>query len=106
MEDRDLGERFDKKLRHSLARDARDAAFEAAEGLLILRTHLSPVEIGERYSRGTKKTMSLQGFIGLAELAGNFEVAMPWLLTLALAGGGQKRAMGFGTVRMWLDFDT
>ncbi|EDN66834.1 hypothetical protein BGP_3134 [Beggiatoa sp. PS] len=103
MEDRDLGEWFDKKLRHSLARDARDTAFEAAEGLLILRTHLSPVEIGERYSRGTKKTMLLQGFIGLTELAGDFEVAMPWLLTLALAGGGQKRAMGFGTVRMWLD---
>jgi hypothetical protein len=103
MEDRELGEQFDKTQRHGLARDARDMAFDAAEKLFILRTHLSPVEIGERYSRGTKKNMLLQGFIGLAELAGDFEVAMPWLLTLALAGGGQKRAMGFGSVRMWLN---
>jgi len=31
------------------------------------------------------------------------EDALPWLLTLALAGGGKKRTMGFGRVKMWLD---
>ncbi|HEC83677.1 MAG: hypothetical protein DRR08_08440 [Candidatus Parabeggiatoa sp. nov. 2] len=101
IEDREFGEQLDNKARHSLARDARDVAWEVAEDLFIVRTHLSPVEIGERYSRGNQKTMSLQGFIGLAELAGNLKPALPWLLTLALAGGGQKRAMGFGTVQMW-----
>jgi CRISPR/Cas system endoribonuclease Cas6 (RAMP superfamily) len=61
------------------------------------------VEVGERYSRGNKQMMSLEGFVGLAELGGDLRAALPWLLTLALAGGGQKRAMGFGSVRMWLD---
>ncbi|MEN8218462.1 MAG: hypothetical protein ABFS56_19255 [Pseudomonadota bacterium] len=103
MEDRELGEALDAKARHSLARDARDAAWEAAEGLVVVRTHLSPVEIGERYSRGNKQTMLLKGFVGLAELGGDLKTALPWLLGLALAGGGQKRAMGFGSVRMWLD---
>jgi hypothetical protein len=106
IEDRDFGELLDNKARHSLARNARDVAWEAAEQLQMVRTLLSPVEIGERYSRGNQKTMSLQGFIGLAELAGHLEPALPWLQTLALAGGGQKRAMGFGTVRMWLDSGT
>jgi hypothetical protein len=103
MEDRDLGEQLDGKMRHNLARDARDVAWKAAEGLFVLRSHLSPVEMGERYSRGTKKMMSLQGFVGLAELGGTLEPALPWLLTLAQVGGGQKRAMGFGSVKMWLD---
>jgi hypothetical protein len=104
MEDRELGEPFDNKLRHNLARDARDVAWEAAEGLLVLRTYLSPVEVGDRYSRSTKKMMELQGFVGIAELGGDFEMGLPWLLTLALAGGGQKRASGFGAVKMWLDY--
>ena len=103
MEDRDLGKKLDGKARHDLARDTRDIAWKVAEELFIVRTHLSPVEVGERFSRGNRKTMQIQGFVGLAELAGNVGVAMPWLLTLALAGGGQKRAMGFGSVRMWFD---
>ncbi|RKZ78916.1 MAG: hypothetical protein DRR19_25690 [Candidatus Parabeggiatoa sp. nov. 1] len=106
MEDRDTGEQLDGKMRHHLARNARDVAWDVAEKLLIVRTHLSPVEIGERYSRGNQKMMSLQGFVGLAELAGDLEPAVPWLLTLALVGGGQKRAMGFGSVRLWLDLAT
>ncbi len=101
MEDRNSS--LDGKMRHNLARDARDAAWEAAEDILVVRTHLSPVNIGDRYSRGNQQTMSLQGFVGLAELGGDLKSALPWLLTLALVGGGQKRAMGFGSVRMWLD---
>ncbi|MDM8557816.1 hypothetical protein [Candidatus Parabeggiatoa sp. HSG14] len=103
MEDRDLGEQLDGKMRHNLARDARDVAWETAEGLFVLRAHLSPVKMGKRYSRGNKKIMSLQGFVGIAELGGTLKPALPWLLTLALVGGGQKRALGFGTVKMWLD---
>lgn len=98
-----MGEQIDGKMRHALARDARDVASAAAEKLLMVRTHLSPVKMGERYSRGNKKMMSLQGFVGLVELSGDLASAWPWLLTLALAGGGQKRAMGFGTLRMWLN---
>jgi len=103
IEDRKVGEQIDGKMRHALARDARDVASAAAEKLLMVRTHLSPVKMGERYSRGNKKMMSLEGFVGLVELSGDLASAWPWLLTLALAGGGQKRAMGFGTLRMWLN---
>lgn len=103
MEDRDLGKKLDGRARHDLARDTRDVAWETSEGLFIVRTHLSPVEIGNRYSRGNRQTMPIRGFVGLAELSGSLEDALPWLLTLALAGGGQKRAMGFGSVKMWLD---
>ncbi len=103
MEDRELGESLDAKARHSLARDARDLAWQAAEALVIVRSHLSPLEIGKRYSRLNQQIMSLEGFVGLAELAGDLKAALPWLLTLSLAGGGQKRAMGFGTVRMWFE---
>jgi len=31
------------------------------------------------------------------------EDALSWLLTLALAGGGKKRVMGFARVKVWLD---
>ena len=103
IEDRDLGEKLDKQKRHNLARDARDVAWQAGEKLTIVRTHISPVSIGERVSRGNRQTMLLEGFVGLVELSGELETAMPWLQTLALIGGGQKRAMGFGTVQMWLN---
>ena len=103
MEDRDLGEKLESKVRHNLARDTRDMAWEIAERLFIRRTHLSPVKIGKRYSRGNRQTMLLQGFVGLVELSGDLENALPWLLVLALGGGGQKRSMGFGSVKMWLD---
>lgn len=106
IEDRELGEQLDCKARHGLARDARDVAWQAAEKLIVRRTHLSPVEMGERLSRSSQRFMSIQGFVGLAELGGDLQPALPWLLTLALAGGGQKRAMGFGTVKMWLDSTT
>ncbi|MCK5665738.1 MAG: CRISPR system precrRNA processing endoribonuclease RAMP protein Cas6 [Thiotrichaceae bacterium] len=100
IEDRELS--LDGKNRHYLARDARDRAWKAAEELLVVRSHLSSVDIGKRYSRGNQQTMSLQGFVGMAELTGDLKYALPWLLALSLAGGGQKRAMGFGSVRLWL----
>jgi hypothetical protein len=102
IEDRSIGEELDQKQRHSLARDARDIAWQAGEGLSIVRTHLSPVSIGTRFSRTNRQNMSLEGFVGLVELTGELEAAMPWLQALALIGGGQKRAMGFGVVQMWL----
>ncbi len=103
MEDRDLGEDFDARMRHNLARDVRDVAWEAAEELFVIRSHLSAVDVGSRFSGNNKRKFHLQGFVGLVELGGNFKSALPWLLSLALAGGGQKRAMGFGSVQMWLD---
>jgi len=103
IEDRELGEEVEGKTRHNLARLARDEAWSAAEKLVVIRTHLSAIEMGERYSRGNKKLIPLQGFVGLAEVGGDLKLALPWLVTLALAGGGQKRAMGFGSVRMWTD---
>jgi len=103
IEDRNVGEELDQKQRHSLARDARDVAWQAGEGLTIVRTHLSPVSIGKRYSRTNRQSMSLEGFVGLVELSGDLKAAMPWLQALALIGGGQKRAMGFGAVQMWLN---
>jgi hypothetical protein len=103
MEDRDLGEDFDARMRHNLARDVRDAAWAAAEELFVIRSHLSPAKVGSRFSGKNKHKFNLQGFVGLVELGGNLKSALPWLLNLALAGGGQKRSMGFGSVQMWLD---
>ncbi|MCP4696726.1 MAG: hypothetical protein GY862_07745 [Gammaproteobacteria bacterium] len=103
IEDRALKESLDKKIRHNLSRDSRDAARAAGESLTIRRAELTPVELGERFSRSTGQNVPLYGFIGQAELTGDLDAAMPWLLTLALAGGGQKRALGFGGVRMWFE---
>ncbi len=94
---------MDQKQRHSLARDARDVAWQAAKGLTIVRSHLSPVSIGKRFSRTNRQNMSLEGFVGLVELSGELETAIPWLQVLALIGGGQKRSMGFGAVQMWMN---
>jgi hypothetical protein len=104
IEDRNIGEKLDNKQRHNLARDARDVAWKAGKELTIVRTHLSPVFIGKRLSRTNQQTMSLEGFVGLVELAGNLKAAIPWLQILALIGGGQKRTMGFGAVQMWFNF--
>lgn len=101
----DRGLLLDRAMRHNLARDARDVARDSAKEILHQRSHLSSVDIGTRYSRSNQQEMSLQGFVGLVELTGNIKSSLPWLLVLTLAGGGQKRAMGFGTVRLWLDGD-
>ncbi|MCP4697223.1 MAG: hypothetical protein GY862_10280 [Gammaproteobacteria bacterium] len=106
MEDRKFGEALDGKARHSLARDSRDNAYEAAQHIQIMRADLAPADIGKRISRGNRHRYPLQGFVGLTELAGDLASAMPWLLALSLAGGGQQRAAGFGSVRIWFDPDS
>lgn len=101
IEDRGLD--LDKTARHELACVARDAARLVATELTVERLHLLNVDLGTRQSRGNKHRYAVRGFMGLAEIGGEaLQQAAPWLLALCLAGGGQKRALGFGAVRAWV----
>jgi hypothetical protein len=101
MEDRELGESLDREMRHSLCRQAREAARQAVNGLHITHCNLTPVSMGSRYSNQNGRYFPLMGFTGQVELQGPLEAALPWLLVLALGSGGQKRSMGFGRVQLW-----
>jgi hypothetical protein len=101
MEDRELGE-LDATARHDLARQARRAAEALAESLRVTACDLRPVSLGARLSKTDGNPFPLRGFIGQARITGDLNPVLPWLLALALGGGGQKRAMGFGVVRLWL----
>ncbi len=103
MEDRAPGLSLDRQTRHDLAREARETVRSLAESLYITHCDLHPVALGSRYSKTNGRQYPLTGFIGQAQLAGPIEPVLPWLLALALGGGGQKRAMGFGSVRLWLE---
>jgi len=82
---------------------ARDAARLVATELTVERLRLLNVDLGTRQSRGNKHRYAVRGFMGLAEIGGEaLQQAAPWLLALCLAGGGQKRALGFGAVRAWV----
>jgi hypothetical protein len=100
IEDRDTGERLDNKQRHALCRDTRDHARRQVEGLEIIRAVLNPVLMGKRHSRHNGHYFPLTGFTGQAWVGGDLSRALPWLLMFALGGGGQKRAMGFGQIRI------
>lgn len=101
MEDRER-EELDATARHDLARQARRTAEALAESLRIIACNLQPVDLGARLSKTDGNAFPLRGFIGQVRIAGDLNPALPWLLALALGGGGQKRAMGFGVVRLWL----
>ncbi|EIJ43898.1 hypothetical protein BegalDRAFT_3073 [Beggiatoa alba B18LD] len=100
IEDRRLT--LDKSERHSLACIARNAARLSAEGLTVARLQLTEIDLGSRFSRRNQHEYVIQGFTGIADIEGILQPAMPWLLALSLAGGGQKRALGFGVVRAWV----
>jgi len=100
LEDR-LSE-LDKTERHQLACTARDATRQIAAGLTVNRLHWQQEDLGTRFSRSNRHVYDVSGFVGLAEIGGDVWTAAPWLLALCLAGGGQRRALGFGTVRAWL----
>ncbi len=101
--DRDIpGEILAGGARHDLARNARNAARELAAGLQIIRADLAPVSDGERQSASNRHSFPLGGFVGRVEVRGNIQDALPWLIALAMGGGGQRRALGFGAVNLWL----
>ena len=102
MEDRSPDAALDRQTRHDLARRALYAAQAAAGRLRLVRSKLHPVDLGMRTAKTDGRTFPLQGFQGLAELEGPVAEVLPWLLALSLGGGGQKRAMGCGNVRLWL----
>ncbi|MDQ2694083.1 MAG: hypothetical protein M3Z21_01660 [Pseudomonadota bacterium] len=64
------------------------------------------MDLGLRLARTDGRAFPLQGFQGAAEVEGPLDGALPWLLALSLGGGGQKRAMGFGVVNLWLAPET
>lgn len=98
IEDRQLP--LDRQTRHRLACEARDAARLAADGLEVYEAELRQIDWGERQSRRNHHFYPLQGLMGYAELCGNLKAALPYLIALNLVGGGQKRAQGFGVVRL------
>lgn len=100
MEDRALSAAAASKSRHRLCLDARDAARAAAGRLEWADGELFPAEVGPRLSRSNAHAFPLRGFVGYAEYAGDGAAAWPWLLALALGGGGKKRPWGFGRVRV------
>lgn len=104
MEDRELSAAAAKS-RHRLCLDARDAARAAAGRLAWVDGELFPAEVGPRLSRSNAHAFPLRGFVGYAEYAGEGEAAWPWLLALALGGGGEKRPWGFGRVRVAGDWE-
>lgn len=103
MEDRQSGPDLPKP-RHKFGLDARDAARQAAEALRPVGGALWPVDVGFRVSRKNGHSFPLQGFVGYVDFIGECAAALPWLLALALAGGGEKRPWGFGRVRVvWVE---
>jgi len=98
IEDRQLP--VDHQTRHRRACEWRDAARAAADGLDIYEAKLHQIHWGERQSRRNQQFYPLQGLMGWAELFGDLKAALPYLIALSLAGGGQKRAQGFGVVRL------
>jgi hypothetical protein len=100
IEDRDIGPGLDCTQRHALCRDTRDHARRQVEGLQITRLALQPAHRGKRRSRHNGHDFPLTGFTGEAWIGGDLSRALPWLLMFALGGGGQKRAMGFGQIRL------
>jgi hypothetical protein len=102
IEDRELSDYLDRETRHKLCRQARETARQAVKTSQIIRCELNPVPVGLRASRETCHVFPLAGFTGQVELRGSLHHALPWLIALALGGGGQKRSMGFGRVCLWL----
>ena len=98
IEDRQLP--VDHQTRHRRACEWRDAARAAADGLHIVEAELHQIDWGERQSRRNQHCYPLQGLMGYAQLGGDLKPALPYLIALSQAGGGQKRAQGFGVVRL------
>jgi hypothetical protein len=105
MEDRDAGELLPhKETREQLAEQARDEAFQRGECLTVVHSRLKAVPVHWERSRSNEQRFPTGGFRGIVELAGDIQGALPWLVALATGGGGQRRALGYGRVRLWLEF--
>lgn len=100
MEERGLD--LDSQARHDLARQTRQHVEALAEALIVTDHSLVPVNHGSRQAKSNGRFFPIQGFVGQAQIEGDINPVLPWLLALAVGGGGQKRAMGFGVVRLWL----
>lgn len=87
--------------RHPFCREAREQARRAAAGVRPLRSDLSPAFVGRSGFRANGESYPQDGFVGQAELGGDLAGAIPWLVSLAMGGGGQHRSDGFGVVRLW-----
>ena len=100
LEDRQVGSAIDRRARGDLGDRARAAAEEAAAQLHILRSRTTAKRLGLRRSRHNRQYFPLTGFAGRTTIELASPDPWPWLVTLALGGGGQHRALGFGNVRL------
>jgi len=105
IEDRGLVADDLPKSPHKLSLDARDAAQQAAESANVAYWRPSNAMRGKRVSRKNGQRFPLQGFTGEARFSAIDPAALPWMVTLALGGGGQKRPWGFGRVEISWDAD-
>ncbi|MEO5377942.1 MAG: hypothetical protein H7832_09210 [Magnetococcus sp. DMHC-6] len=102
LEDRQEKSAFDHTTRHHLCRQARqNAEITCVKSVKMTQNHLSLVDLGHRTSRSNGRPFPLQGLIGHLELTGDINAILPWLVVLDLCGGGQRRSMGFGAIRLW-----
>jgi hypothetical protein len=104
LEDLEL---FDEKqTRDNLAQASREYVESAAGEISVEKSFLIPINYGKRYSRRNKKSFYLQGVVGYTIICGNISKILPWLVTLSLWGGGQKKSYGSGDVKLWIDPDS
>ena len=80
-----------------------DAARRAAEASLAeadIAMTVADKNLGKRRSHTNLGKFPLGGYVGLIDLRGNLNHALPWLRVLELVGGGRKKSFGLGTVRL------
>jgi len=97
---------IDKQQRHQHCQQIKHSVVDLLEKTYPDNWLLYPASVGQRYSKSEQKEFQLDGFRGFTELKGDLNAALPWLIALALQGGGQNRAMGFGRIRLILNGQT
>ena len=104
LEERGDGNAFDSTTRHALCRNARRSAGETVQANVHrMHNRLFQIDLGSRISRSNRQKYPLNdGLMGHLELTGGINLLLPWLVVLEQFGGGQRRSMGFGAVRLWL----
>ena len=103
LEDSQQTEFNTKEQRHQYCQATKQHVLELLKETYPADWLLHPTSVGQRYSKTEQCEFQLDGFRGFTELKGKLEKILPWIIVLALQGGGQNRAMGFGRIRLILN---